>query len=104
MVDDEAVNRELLEEVLAGEGLEIVTAPDGGTTLERVPLTARVLQIVDVYDALPTQRSYKPALSPADALEIMEEEVKKGWWDPAVFQEFCKMKTGAAAAAGASGQ
>jgi hypothetical protein len=30
----------------------------------------------------------------------MEEEVKKGWWDPGIFQEFCQMTTGTAAAAG----
>jgi putative two-component system response regulator len=37
----------------------------------RIPLTARVLQIVDVYDALITRRPYKQALSPEQALENM---------------------------------
>src|SRR2546425_1208782 len=77
--------------------------PDG-LKGEEIPMTARVLQIVDVYDALTTQRPYKRAFSRAEALEIMEEEVKKGWWDPGLFQEFRQMPTGArAAAAGGEG-
>ena len=73
--------------------------PDG-LKGEEIPLTARVLQIVDVYDALTTQRPYKRAFSRAEALEMMEEEVKKGWWDAGIFQAFCKMPSGASAAAG----
>src|SRR3989475_11256843 len=66
--------------------------PDG-LKGEEIPITARVLQIVDVYDALTTQRPYKLALSRAGALEIMEEEVKKDWWDPHIFGEFKQLVT-----------
>jgi len=72
--------------------------PDG-LKGEEIPMTARVLQIVDVYDALTTQRPYKRAFSRVEALEIMEEEVKKGWWDPGLFQKFRQMPTDASAAA-----
>jgi putative two-component system response regulator len=76
--------------------------PDG-LKGEDIPITARVLQIVDVYDALTTERPYKGAFPRAEALEMMEEEVKKGWWDPGVFQEFRQMPTGTGAvAAGAN--
>jgi putative two-component system response regulator len=76
--------------------------PDG-LKGDDIPVTARVLQIVDVYDALTTQRPYKRAFSRAEALEMMEDEVKKGWWDPGIFQEFRQMPTGAGAvAAGAN--
>ncbi len=61
--------------------------PDGLTGLE-IPVTARVLQIVDVYDALTTARSYKPAATPAWALRLMEAEVERGWWDPEIFEIF----------------
>jgi putative two-component system response regulator len=68
--------------------------PDG-LKGEEIPLTARILQIVDVYDALATQRPYKRALSRAETLEIMEDETKKGWWDPRIFSEFKQLVTSA---------
>jgi response regulator RpfG family c-di-GMP phosphodiesterase len=58
---------------------------------EEIPLSARVLQMVDIYDALTTSRPYKPAMSTARALEIMEAEVAKGWRDPRIFREFRDM-------------
>jgi putative two-component system response regulator len=61
--------------------------PDG-LAGENIPVTARVLQIVDVYDALTTIRPYKPAFSTSDALQTMNEEVAKGWWDPDIFDQF----------------
>lgn len=64
--------------------------PDG-LKGEQIPLTARVLQIVDVYDALTTERPYKRALPDAEALGIMEDEVAKGWWDPKFFKAFEQM-------------
>lgn len=64
--------------------------PDG-LEGEQVPLTARILQVVDVYDALTTRRPYKPALPPGEALETMREEVDRGWWDRRVFAEFRRM-------------
>lgn len=76
--------------------------PDGLKN-DAIPVTARVMQIVDVYDALTTQRPYKPALPRTEALQIMEEEVNKGWWDPVIFREFCQMPANAAAAAGGAG-
>jgi len=61
--------------------------PDG-LAGEAIPATARVLQIVDVYDALTTVRPYKPAFSITDALQTMKMEVAKGWWDPHIFDLF----------------
>jgi len=61
--------------------------PDG-LKGEQIPVMARVLQIVDVYDALTTQRPYKRAFSASEALETMANEVSKGWWDPHIFAEF----------------
>lgn len=70
--------------------------PDG-LRGEAIPVTARVLQIVDVYDALTTDRPYKKAFSITDALGTMKEEVSKGWWDPRIFDQFERLvRTGTA--------
>jgi len=61
--------------------------PDG-LKGDSIPMTARVLQIVDVFDALTTERPYKKAMSLAEALTTMEDEVKRGWWDRDLFQQF----------------
>jgi putative two-component system response regulator len=71
--------------------------PDG-LKGESLPLTARILSAVDVYDALTTDRPYRRALSRADALSQIREEVKRGWWDPALIDELGKLlKEGALA-------
>lgn len=56
-----------------------------------IPVTARVLQIVDIYDALTTDRPYKKAFSITNALKTMKEEVEKGWWDPQIFDQFTRI-------------
>lgn len=61
--------------------------PDG-LRRDEIPITARVLQIADVYDALTTDRPYKPAFSMSAALKIMKEEVAQGWWDAEIFDQF----------------
>jgi putative two-component system response regulator len=55
---------------------------------EEIPLLARIMTIVDIYDALTTTRSYRKRLPPEVALEIMWDETKKGWWDRRVLTEF----------------
>src|SRR5882762_377771 len=70
--------------------------PDG-LRGEGIPVTARVLQIVDVYDALTTDRPYKKAFSITDALQTMKQEVANGWWDHRIFAEFERLvRTGTA--------
>ncbi|MBW4535479.1 MAG: response regulator [Pleurocapsa minor HA4230-MV1] len=61
--------------------------PDGlsGTT---IPYLAQVFQVIDIYDALTSDRPHKRAYSPAEALEIMQEETKKGWRNPELIQQF----------------
>ncbi|HEV1995710.1 MAG TPA: HD domain-containing phosphohydrolase [Candidatus Acidoferrum sp.] len=61
--------------------------PDG-LKGEQIPLTARILQITDIYDALTTDRPYRKALPVKEALAIMREEVKRGWWDGSILDEF----------------
>ncbi len=61
--------------------------PDG-LSGESIPITARVSTIADVFDALTSARVYRGALSRTEALAIMAEEVRKGWWDGRLLEEF----------------
>jgi putative two-component system response regulator len=64
--------------------------PDG-LSGEAIPLLARVLQIADVFDALTTTRPYRGALSHQEAWNILQEEVRRGWWDGNIVREFRNM-------------
>jgi putative two-component system response regulator len=59
--------------------------PDGLKGSE-IPLAVRILTVVDVYDALATRRPYREALPHAKCMEIMREEVRRGWWDADVLE------------------
>lgn len=61
--------------------------PDGLKGQE-IPLTARIIQIVDIYDALITARPYKPPLARERVLSIMRKEAEKGWRDPELVEHF----------------
>lgn len=58
---------------------------------EEVPLLARILSVVDVYDALTTERPYKPALPPDHAVRELREEAARGWKFEAVVEEFATL-------------
>lgn len=64
--------------------------PDG-LAGEDIPLLARVLQVVDVYDALRTARPYKTALSHDAAIEVMQQEADRGLWDANIVRAFISM-------------
>ena len=61
--------------------------PDGLTKNE-IPYVAQVFQVIDIYDALTSERPYKRAFSPAEALKIMAEETAKGWRNPELIEQF----------------
>ena len=54
---------------------------------KQIPLEARIIGVVDVYDALTTQRAYRKAFSPEMALQIMKNESGKSF-DPVVLAAF----------------
>jgi putative two-component system response regulator len=64
--------------------------PDGLTGQE-IPLLPRILQVVDVYDALRTARPYKPALSHEQAALTMRVEAQSGLWDEDLVSQFFSM-------------
>jgi response regulator RpfG family c-di-GMP phosphodiesterase/tRNA A-37 threonylcarbamoyl transferase component Bud32 len=51
-----------------------------------IPLAARIVAIADVYDALRSRRSYKPALSHLATVQLMTGSA--GQFDPALLQAF----------------
>lgn len=64
--------------------------PDGLRKGE-IPLLPRILQVVDVYDALRTARPYKPALGHEHAALTMRDEARGGLWDEELVLEFLSM-------------
>jgi putative two-component system response regulator len=56
-----------------------------------IPLLARILQVVDVYDALRTARPYKPALNHEQSAVTMVDEARGGLWDEELVAEFFAM-------------
>jgi putative two-component system response regulator len=61
--------------------------PDG-LAGDDIPLLARIVTIVDVFDALTTDRPYRKAIAVGTALQIMHDDAKRGWCDPALFETF----------------
>jgi putative nucleotidyltransferase with HDIG domain len=55
---------------------------------EAIPLSARILCIADVYDALTTNRSYRKGFDHERAVSIMTENNANGHFDPAIFDLF----------------
>lgn len=53
-----------------------------------IPYLAQVFQIIDIYDALTSERPYKLAYTPVEALKVMEEETNKGWRNPELMKLF----------------
>lgn len=53
---------------------------------DEIPIAAQIIGISDVYDALSTTRSYRPAMPRAQALAEMQR--CRGWWRPEVFDAF----------------
>ena len=59
--------------------------PDG-LSGEEIPLLVRILSVVDVYDSLRSERAYRAAFTHENALEILTQEVERGWWDAQVVE------------------
>jgi len=56
---------------------------------EHIPEAARIVAIIDVYDALTHERVYRPALPEEEALEILREG-RDRHFDPRIFDTFMK--------------
>lgn len=61
--------------------------PDG-LEGEQIPYLAQVFQIIDIYDALTSERPYKKAFTAEEALAVLDEETAKGWRNPQLVEQF----------------
>jgi putative two-component system response regulator len=52
--------------------------PDG-LTGDEIPLVAQIMGLVDVYDAVTTRRPYQGPHSSQEALDILRDQVVRGW-------------------------
>ena len=64
--------------------------PDG-LRGDAIPLVAQITGIVDVFDALTTARSYKPAMSVGQACEELAAEAARGWRRPDLVETFNRL-------------
>ncbi len=62
-----------------------------GLTGKQIPLSARIFAVVDVFDALVSDRPYRPAWPKADAYQYIREQVGKHF-DPDIAEAFLKMQ------------
>ena len=61
-----------------------------GLTGEQIPMNARIFAIVDVFDALCSERPYKQALPLEQVVEIMAEQRGKHF-DPKLLDKFIEL-------------
>jgi len=59
--------------------------PDG-LSGDAISLNIRILSVVDVYDTLRSERSYRQAFGHEEALAIVRDEVNRGWWESSVVE------------------
>jgi cyclic di-GMP phosphodiesterase len=59
---------------------------------DQIPLSVRVLQVADIYDALTSDRPYRLALSSDEALQILHHEATRGWLDTSLVREFSRLR------------
>lgn len=64
--------------------------PDG-LKGEAIPWGARIMAVVDVYDALRTARPYKPAMPHGQAVTILLRETEAGLWEPRITTTFLEL-------------
>lgn len=67
--------------------------PDG-LAASQIPLVARIMAVVDIFDALTTDRPYRPAFPSEEALFILKEESQLGKIDGQVVEYLSQMISG----------
>ena len=52
-----------------------------GLSGSAIPMSVRIVTVADIFDALTKDRSYRGALSVVTAFGILNDGVRRGWWD-----------------------
>jgi putative two-component system response regulator len=55
---------------------------------DEIPLLARIVSVVDVFDALTSDRPYRKAMTTETAYRIMRDEAARGWREPELVESF----------------
>jgi putative two-component system response regulator len=58
---------------------------------DAIPLLTRILSVADVYDALSSERPYRPALPPETCKKILLKDAAEGGLDPGLVDVFCRI-------------
>ncbi len=66
--------------------------PDG-LKGDAIPLSVRILAVVDVYDTLRSDRAYRSAFAHDDAMGILRKEIEKGWWQADIVEMLGELST-----------
>ncbi len=66
--------------------------PDG-LQGDATPLLVRVLAVADVYDTLRSDRAYRGAFGHEQAIDILREEVARGWWQAEIVDMMTDIST-----------
>jgi putative two-component system response regulator len=53
-----------------------------------IPYIAQVFQLIDIYDALISERPYKKGMTPLEAIDMIQEEADRGWRNPDLTRRF----------------
>jgi putative nucleotidyltransferase with HDIG domain len=66
-----------------------------GLARDEIPLVARIVRLADVYDTLRDARSYKPALSHAEACRVIlegDDRIQPAHFDPRLLERFSDLQ------------
>jgi cyclic di-GMP phosphodiesterase len=64
--------------------------PDG-LAGEDIPITAQIIGVVDVYDAVTTRRPYQGPHTTEEAIDILRGQVRRGWRRPDLVEAFAEL-------------
>ena len=67
--------------------------PDG-LCGEQIPLLARIVSVVDVFDALTTDRPYRKAMPVSSAYQMLLSEARGGWCAESLVRQFIEVHAG----------